>query len=83
MLGQGKQMQIKENTSIHPGKNGLGVGRYAIRRRTLVSTAPLILQFLGPGHTETNFRSFRKSGSGTSASAETSISGWQIFESGT
>ena len=29
MLGQGKQMQIKENTSIHPGKISLGVGRYA------------------------------------------------------
>ena len=28
--GQGKQMQIKENTSIHPGKISLGVGRYEL-----------------------------------------------------
>ena len=27
-----KQMHIKENTSNHPGKNSLGVGRYAEAR---------------------------------------------------
>ena len=33
-------MQIKENTSIHPGKISLGVGRYALSSHNTASIRP-------------------------------------------